>query len=274
MTSITNLFSNFNDLTKTKSITNNASKITSHNINLQKPTPALSQGVKFNKYQKQIEYKLQSSINAVNSKEGFEGLQLSKNGLTNRSNSIIRTNDYSSQQPTIDNLRQNYKNTLNEYETVIAQISGSTTGYLNRVNPNNPYLNKTISFTSGEICYVTNQGVAKYISSTAILNSIDTPQNVVPLAIPWDASYAVPGTAIPTNPPLVAGTSVQSGQSLGNEGLNVFVNTLINNPSSTYEGCYADNATSPLMTFLGGNPSPPTAIQNGNFNQPQSAANS
>ena len=41
------------------------------------------------------------------------------------------------------------------------------------------------------------------------------------------------------------------GQTVGNEGSNIFVSSMINNPTSTYQGCYADNTTSPLMTFVG-----------------------
>jgi hypothetical protein len=66
------------------------------------------------------------------------------------------------------------------------------------------------------------------------------------------------------------------GQSCGNEGVNVYVNTMISNPVTSYQGCYADNASPPsTMTFIGGAP-PPTntaAIVNGNFSASQIPAN-
>ena len=52
MTSVLNLFSNFNDSTKNKSITDVANEYKNRQIDLNTPTPALSQGEKFKKYQK------------------------------------------------------------------------------------------------------------------------------------------------------------------------------------------------------------------------------
>lgn len=283
MTSVINLFSNLNDLTKNKSVTDSAAEYKARKLDLNTPTPALSQGEKFKKYQNKIKKNLEKKIGAVNSKEGFQGLQqiqnnlkLNPNGLTTQSINIINNNDYSSQQETITNLQQEYQSTLTEYENLVAQVSGSTTGYLNRVNPNNPYLNKTIRFTTGHIAYVTNQGVVKYIPSMDIWNSVNAPQQYTQVNIPWDDSWNNNvGAQIPTTPPLIAGTFMTQGQSLGNEGSNIFVNSMINNPKSTYQGCYADNTTSPLMTFIGGAPPPPAGnLQNGNFDQPQIANNS
>jgi len=286
MTSILNLFSNFDDLTKTKSINDYASEYKSKKIDLYTPTPALTQGEKFNKYQRRIEKNLEKKIKKMNMlKEGFEGiplneLNLSQNGLAVQSNNVIQNNNYSSQQQTIDNLRQQYQSTLNEYENLLAKISGSTTGYLNRVNPNNPYLGKNICINGGKACgYVTNQGVFKlypadnnytYNATMGKNGCPSTPYEV----ITGDGDVNVVGSQISSTPPLVVGTPMQAGQSCGNEGSNVFVDKLINNPNPTYEGCYADNTSSPVMTFIGGSPSPPTNLENGNFDQPQISNNS
>jgi hypothetical protein len=90
--------------------------------------------------------------------------------------------------------------------------------------------------------------------------------------LPWSSAYNAPGAIIPTTPPLITGTPIQIGQSVGNEGSNVYVNTMISNPVTSYQGCYADNASPPsTMTFIGGAP-PPTntaSIVNGNFLEPQ-----
>jgi len=285
MTSIVNLFSNFDDLTKKKSIIESPTEYKVKKQNLSNSTPALSQGQKFKKYQKKIEKNLEKKIAFVNSKEGFEGLEnieniddkmkLTPNGLAVQSTNIIQDNDFSSQQNTISNLQQEYKNTLSQYENLVAQITGSTTNYLNRVSPNNPYLNKTVRFTTGHIAYVTNQGVVKYIPSMDIWNSTTAPQQYTDLNIPWDDSWNNNiGAEIPTNPPLIAGTFMQMNQSLGNEGSNVFVDKLISNATPTYQGCYADNTSSPLMTFIGGSPPLPTNLINGNFEQPQISNNS
>jgi hypothetical protein len=78
----------------------------------------------------------------------------------------------------------------------------------------------------------------------------------------------IPGTTIPTNPSLLVGSSMRKGESCGNEGSNVYVNRLVSNTSTTYKGCYADNANKPVMKFIGNKPPPENFIQNGNFDQP------
>ena len=288
MTSVVNLFSNFNDSTKNKSITDVATEYKSRKLDLNTQTPALSQGEKFKKYQKKIKKNLEKNINNVNSKEGFQGiqdiqnnLQLNPNSLTSQSLNIIENNKYTSQQQqTVANLQQEYQSTLAEYETLTAQISGTTTGYLNRVNPNNPYLGKNIKIGTN-LMYVTQQGVAKWypnqsvLNSTAGKNNCPSQQSIVTVNIPWSASYETEGVNIPTNPPLITGSPMTAGQSCGNEGTNVFVNKLINNPTASYQGCYADNTTNPLMTFIGGSPQAPSVnLQNANFSAPQLSNNS
>jgi hypothetical protein len=283
MTSVLNLFSNFSDSNKNKSITEIAAEYKNRKPDLNTQSPALSQGEKFKKYQKKIKKNLEKNINNVNSKEGFQGiqdiqnnLQLNPNSLTSQSINIIENNNYTSQQQqTIANLQEEYQNTLSEYESLTAQINGATTGYLNRVNPNNPYLGKNIKIGKN-VMYVTQQGVAKLYPTKAIFNSTagsnncPSQQSIVTLNIPWSSSYATAGVNIPSNPPLITGTPMTAEQSCGNEGTNVFVNKLINNPTATYQGCYADNTTNPLMTFIGGAPQPPSVnLQNGNFSQPQ-----
>ena len=81
------------------------------------------------------------------------------------------------QQQTLNELTQEYQTTLNQYENLLNQINGTTTGYFNRVNPNNPYLGKTVGFTTGETGYVTAQGVLKYIPSTQIQQSFKYTNN-------------------------------------------------------------------------------------------------
>lgn len=276
MTSIHDL-----DLTKEKSITDIAFEYMSVKLEDEEVTPALTQGEKFKKYQKKLN-KLEKKVDPLTFNEGFQGLpdnlELSSHGLTNQSNNIIQQNDYSSQQSNIDTLRQQYETTLTEYENLLAQISGISVSYLNRVSGNNPYLGKNIKFTDGTIAYVTKQGVVKPYPSRQIFQETVgkngcPSQNVIQLSIPYLSSYTK-GSTIPTKPQLVVGTPMKSGQSCGNEGANVFVDKLINNPTVSYQGCYADNSTTPLMSFLGGSSPTINLIQNGTFAQPQLANNS
>ena len=204
MISISNLFSD-NDISKKDDM----KKID--------PSPSLNQGKKFKKYQKKIENSLEKSAEILSGKEGFS--DMNNTSLTEKTNNIINNNPLSdTNQQTLDNLRQEYQNTLKEYEDLFQKISGNISGYVDRVSSNNPYLNKTIRFTTGHICYVTNQGIVKYIPNPEIRDSISVPKKSIDVNIPWDNSYSTPGTVIPTTPPLVSGTNVQKGQSFGNEG--------------------------------------------------------
>lgn len=267
MTEVSNLFSNFNDLTK-KSVTDLSTDYNSKGSNPTDATPALTQGKKFKKYQKQIKKRTEEVIQHEKSQEGFQG------SLTQQTNNTIKTNDFSSQHESIESLRMEHQKTLTKYENLVAQINGATSGYLDRINPNNPYLNKTIKFTSGELAYVTNQGVAKYIPSMDIMKGANIPQTPIQVNIPWDNAYSTPGATLPTTPPLLSGTPLKMGQGVGNEGVNVFVNKLINNPTAKYEGCYTDNQGQPTMTFIGGAPPSPNLIRNGTFSQSAIQGNS
>jgi len=276
MTTIVNLFSNFDDLNKKKSVVDVASKYEKSETNMNNLSTSLNQGKKFKKYQKKIIKNLEKDIDNVNSKEGFQmnenQLNVSKNGLTNQTTSLIEDNNFSSEEKTINDLKVQYQNALDAYQSLVEKISETTSKYFNRVGANNPYLNKTVRFTSGEIAYVTNQGVLKYIPSMDILNSINAPKTFSEINLRWNNSWSNPGATIPTTPQLVSGTPVKLNQSLGNEGANVFVNNLINNPEVSYKGCYADNLTKPSMTFIGGSPSSNNSIGTYTYDMCQQAA--
>lgn len=240
------------------------------NMNYLKKSPAINQGQKYKKYKNKISNNLEENAMNLSGKEGFEGLN--KSGLTSQTENVINSNDYSKHEATIEKLRQEYDNTLKEYEDLAKKMSGNFTGFINRVNPNNPYLNKVASFSTGETCYITNQGVVKLIPSKKIWDSLNISKTIqVQLNIPWEKKYSVPGTQIPTNPPLIMGTNIEEGQSLGNEGSNVFVNEFLPlDAKPSYLGCYSGTSNNDNMTFIGGSPAPLSGpqIQNGTFAQP------
>jgi hypothetical protein len=259
MTSIVNLFSNFNDLTKPKSVTDNVTDYKANANSCNEPSPSISQGRKFKKYQGKIANNLEKRIKKSDIVEGFEGLKdlnLSKNGLTEETNNLLNKNDFTSQQQTLSNLKNDYQKTLEEYESLMSKVSGNTTNYINRVNPNNPYLGKVIQLQGGALFYVTKQGVAKNIPSMVVYTAVSgkngfPPQGqFVTVSIPFDNSYSTPGATIPTKPPLITGTPVEVGESVGNEGVNVFVNSVVKNPQSSYVGCYNNVPTSTEIMFV------------------------
>ena len=147
----------------------------------------------------------------------------------------------------LEQAQQKYNDLIQQYTVMQKKISDSSLGSVNRLAPNNPYLNKTLRFSSGHICYVTNQGVVKWVPSMDIWNSTNVPKNYTDINFPFTFTE---GSTIPTNPPLIAGTPLKMGESIGNEGLNVYASKLINNPSSNYIGCYNDKPASTLISIV------------------------
>lgn len=258
---INNIFSNFK---KPPSAANSNYQHYKSLHSYNRITPGLTQGEKFIKYQSKIVKNLEKRIEYVNSKEGFQnGLPNGlPNSLTSQTKNVLQNNDYSSQKQTVDNLKQQYDSTLNEYDQLVAKIKGSTTNYFDRVNPNNPYLGKNVCLQNGSCGYVTQKGVFKLYPDNDTY-SATAGQNGCPktpyINIMGDGDVNTVGSIISSNPPLVVGTPMTSGQSCGNEGSKVFVNRLISNPNVSYVGCYADNTVTPLMSFIGGTPASPTS---------------
>ena len=248
-------------------------------------TPALTQGNNFNNYQNKIKNNLKNKINNVNRKEGFKNSSDDSSSsfkIGEQSNQVL--NDTSSGKN--NSLQMEYNVVLLKYQQKLSEVSGKTSDFINRVSANNQYLNKYIRWTDpaagGTTMYVTNQGVAKPITSWDIFtglwgkNGCPDDKTVVDITIPWDSSYSVEGTTIPTNPSLIVGTSMKANETCGNEGINVYVDKLIKNTTSKYNGCYADDISSRTMTFIGGAPpvNEDTFITNGNFSQSQIANDS
>ena len=270
MTTIANLFSETDNFKKTKSIANGAREYTDDKMDTSIPSYSLAQGKKFEAYQKKVTFNLDKKAKRVS--EGFQGIN---NGMTYQNKSLLQETDFNSQKQTIANLKLEYASTLKDYKNLQKRIKDKVNGYLERVDPSNPYLNKTVRFTTGHICYVTNKGVVKYVPNMDIWASTGIPTTYIDLNIPWKDSYGTQGTIIESTPPLIAGTFLELNQTIGNEGSNVFVDKYVNDSDvAAYQGCYADNVNSPLMSFIGGAPAPPTTIQNGNFENPQIANDS
>lgn len=169
----------------------------------------------------------------------------------------------------------NTRDILNKYQQLQSQKVEIIQQAVDRTNPNaNPYLNKSVRFSTGQYGYVTNKGVLKYIPTDEIFQNSGVPKNYISLSIAWDDSWKT-GTIIPTSPSLILGEPLQSGQQIGNEGNVVYVKDVLDSRGSTpsYIGCYADTFSSPQMTFLSAKPTQ-TNIQNGNFYEPVLPINS
>ena len=174
MTTIANLFSNFTDLVKPKSVTDSASDYNKNNLN--PLSLSLRQGRKFNKYQGKIKSNLAKEATILSGVEGFQQMNIKPgpgDTLTKQTLDVLqKTNISQNQQQILGNLRTEYASTMTEYENLLATLSGGTSDYINRVNPNNPYLGKVIQLLGGALFYVTNQGVAKQFDSMDIYNAV------------------------------------------------------------------------------------------------------
>jgi len=210
---------------------------------------------KITKYTKPYSYNPSYNLNKYSIIEGFDTTQ------------------------SLDDIKSEYNTTLDEYKSLLADISKTSDDYIKRTDPANPYLNKFIKFNTGEICYVTNQGVVKYLPNISLIQNTGVEYNntFIPVNIPFNQLWTTnPGTSIPTTPQLISGTNID-GSELGNEGNNVIVDKVISNTNSSYSGCYANNNP---MTFIGDTPLPvstsshASVFVNGNFDIPNLQRNS
>jgi len=250
---------------------------------------SLNQGKQFNKYQGKIKKSVEKSISGYKSKrflkEGFQGIlnedDSNKDIIKDIKNRNERAKTISSENQ-VDNKKFNqiqdkYNSLVDKHTKTEQTINSDSLAAINRISPNNQYLNKNIKFTTGQVCYVTNQGVAKLITSQEIWNSLKncSGKTYIDVNLPWLTKYNTPGTTIPTVPSLISGTNMILNQACGNEGKNVYVSQLTDNTNATYMGCYGDDSGS-TMTFIGGAPSKQksSSIQNSNFSQPERANNS
>lgn len=238
-------------------------------------SPSLQQANQFQKYQIKIKNNKKNNDNNAsftskkNSfKENFK-LMNEPTNVTQQAENVYNNTDITpSQQASNQQLINEYNNLLAQYQNSLKGITNAIQSYYNRTDSNNPYIGKNIRI-SGAIYYVTQMGVAKWYPSMNIYDE-NVGKNGCPNAgftqinIPWSDSYLNPGTIIPTNPPLIVGTPMVAGQSCGNEGKNIIVNSLVGNSTATFLGNYNDSTT-PLMTSIGGN-------QNSNFESCQEQA--
>ena len=247
-------------------------------------TPGLNQGASFKKYQGNIRARNQKNHNYNNNTHWREGFQndsftseeTDENSLTKESNTVL-DNTMSTEDISDPTIQDKYSTTLKRYDTLLGSVSTSTQDYFDRVSPSNPYLNKYLVWSDPSanktIMYVTNQGVAKPITDSATLKSLQSnngcpdKKSVMSVSLPWHQIYGKEGSIIPTNPPLVVGSAMVASQSCGNEGTNVYVDRLVTDSTASYVGCYADTSPS-TMSFIGGDPPSTAGIVNGNFSQP------
>jgi hypothetical protein len=224
---------------------------------------SLNQGKQFNTYQTKIKRhitKTDKSNKRSNKREGFVSLQEqeqivrpSYDGyspvLKNMQQTTSLTNNANQRDlDELGQLQRKYDDLIQQYTNIQKKIGDSSLSTINRLGSNNPYLGKNIRFANGAICYVTNQGIAKPYPNMDVYNNTVgkngcPPKGYIQLELSWTSEY-IKGATIPTNPQLIVGDNMKMGESCGAEGSNVYASKLINNPSSSYIGCYNDKPPS------------------------------
>jgi hypothetical protein len=195
----------------------------------------LNQGLMFKKYQNKIKNEIKSKSNK---KSFWEKKILGKEGF--------ESGDYANKQfSEINDLRDKLNGLLAEYDIQNKGLIGKTKEYSDIVSGSNQYSGKNVRFSTNHICYVTKQGVVRYIGSMELWESIQGKYGCpgyeyIELGIPWLDSYWTEGTMIPTTPPLISGTPMASYEPCENTGKNVYVNEFLRNPTEKYIGCYRD----------------------------------
>ena len=161
------------------------------------------------------------------SAEGTTSTTTNEEGTTTTTTSeegTTTTNEFNE----IKALQEKLEKLLEEYKMNNSSLMYKTTEYSTVTGKTNKYSNKNIKFNTGQVCYVTNQGVAKLIPSTEIWDSIAGKQGcptkeIIDVGIDWKAEYYNAGIIIPTEPPLLSGTPMIKNESCGNAGHNVYV---------------------------------------------------
>lgn len=142
----------------------------------------------------------------------------------------------------LSTLDTQFNSVLEQYNTAQTTYTNELNNYIQKSNEVSSYQNKNISLSDGRQYYVNSKNVAKaFPSNTAYTNTqgkYNCPSGITNIGV----------NNLPSN--LTLGANMNSGQSCGNEGVNIYVNKVNNNPQTSYIGCYKDSSTTPTMTSL------------------------
>ena len=134
-----------------------------------------------------------------------------------------------------------YNQDISKYASKHKFLMNKTINYLSNIQ--NPYKNKNVKLSDGQIGYVTSKGIFKWYPNQTIYDQTSgkngCPSGVINVKASSDNKFNTRNEIIYTDYPLIVGTPMRMGQSCGNEGSNVFVNSTKNdNIYKTYSGCY------------------------------------
>ncbi len=142
----------------------------------------------------------------------------------------------------LNNLDIQFNSILEQYKTAQTSYTKELNMQVDDANFVSSYQNKNVTTTDNKKYYVNSKNVAKpYMTDTVYSNTEN--KNNCPAG-----NVSTGSTSLPNN--VNVGTNMIPGQSCGNEGTNVYVNSINPNPITSYIGCYRDPSTTPTMTAL------------------------
>ena len=212
---------------------------------------SLNQGKQFKTYQSKIKksiikesanknnYENNYENKSKNVKENFENILDKNKQFRNRIN-MSNEDEYSD----LLVMQKVYDNLMKQYIDEENKIKNDSLETIKRTNKN-PYSNQNVYLDdgNGNLGYVTDQGVFRWYPDTTTFDSTSgkngCPSSSINIAEGINQG-TVPGELINSNPNLLVGNHMISGKSCGYEGKNVYVSRLIDNPTSSYVGCYND----------------------------------
>jgi hypothetical protein len=233
---------------------------------------SLKQGKQFAKYQGKMKTSVEKQIQGVKSKrvykkrEGFTnanmetgqnmGMSMGQNidmdrninifqKRDERAKSISQANQKDSDQLT--SLQSQYNDLLGQYNDAEKNINSNSLVSINRTSSNNPYLNKNISLNQSTSGYPINDlGYGGYVSGQGMFKAYPDQSTFDAVAgkngCPKPVMQNIPLNDYSSS--LLQGQPMVANQSCGNEGKNVYVSKLVDNPTSSYVGCYNDKPAS------------------------------
>ena len=138
-----------------------------------------------------------------------------------------------------------FNSLVEQYNTAQASFNSTTSTYISNDQMKSPYLGTNITLNNNKSYYITKKGVAKmFDSSTTLKNTMGN--NGCPAE-----PKSINASTLPRQ--ISTGTAMISKQSCGNEGQNVYVSNIVENPTASYIGCYKDSTASPAMTPVNNN---------------------
>jgi|LauGreSBDMM110SN_4_FD.fasta_scaffold04578_2 hypothetical protein len=213
-------------------------------------SPSLNQGLLFNSKQQQPQTTGIIKIDEEDSDSLVEGFVSDLESAGKESTTVL--DETQPTQREIDELvalKTQYNHIVDTYNSLQIESIQNASNYINRTNAaTNPYAGKNIlvnSLSSNQPVtgYVTQMGVFKpYPQDNGVTynntaGKSSCPMNGEKLNMSSSTLYDT-GSYLKTDPNLLVGTVMKSGQSCGNEGQNVHVNNVISDTQDQYLNCF------------------------------------